>query len=242
MMIKRRETKNQEKNHEDVDTVLSLYWEKKEEKLIGTDNKLMKKLKRRLSAAFRPGSNNNVSITSSGGSYYDSDCGYGSCHSGIFGHGHQSFSSIAICFHNRLLIAEKKMEKSFRQINLNPSHLKCFKKEVFPVSEARNNIVIGYGMMSAPLHGRTWTLSESMSHLSDKNGAIMEECVVDPTALLRVSRGGTAGRRYDTNVNYINGMHVPPPRTHSLYYPRGYNNSSRNSYYGSNACKYFPSF
>ncbi|ULT96647.1 hypothetical protein L5515_011993 [Caenorhabditis briggsae] len=90
-------------------------------------------------------------------------------------------------------------------------------------------------MMSAPLHGRTWTLSESMSHLSDKNGAIMEECVIDPTALLRVSRGGTAGRRYDTNVNYINGMHVPPPRTHSLYYPRGYNNSSRNSYYGSNA-------
>ncbi|KAF1758284.1 hypothetical protein GCK72_014742 [Caenorhabditis remanei] len=138
----------------------------------------MKKLKRRLSAAFRPGSNNNVSITSSGGSFYDSEC------------------------------------------------------------EARNNIVIGYGMMSAPLHGRAWTLSESMSHLSDKNGAIMEECGVDPTALLRVSRGGTAGRRYDTNVNYINGMHVPPPRTHSLYYPRGYN-SRRNSYYGSNACKFF---
>uniref|UniRef100_A0A8R1I222 Uncharacterized protein n=1 Tax=Caenorhabditis japonica TaxID=281687 RepID=A0A8R1I222_CAEJA len=101
--------------------------------------------------------------------------------------------------------------------------------------------MIGYGMMSAPLHGRAWTLSESMSHLSDKNGTILEECV-DPTALLRVSRGGTGGRRYDSNVNYINGMHVPPPRTHSLYYPRGYN-SHRNSYYGSNACEsfFFPS-
>ncbi|CAI5447155.1 unnamed protein product [Caenorhabditis angaria] len=157
----------------------------------------MKKLKRRLSAAFRSGSNNNVSIGSSGGnSYYDSECD-------------------------------------------------------------TRSMVIGYGMMSAPVHNRCWTpLSESMSHLSDKlavDGTIMEECI-DPATLLRVSRGGTAGRRYDTNVNYLGGMHhhpppppsskstkshhyQPPPRTHSLYYPRGYS-GGRNSYYGSNACEF----
>ncbi|CAB3409130.1 unnamed protein product [Caenorhabditis bovis] len=134
----------------------------------------MKKLKRRLSSAFRSASNNNVSRMTSNGSFYDPEC------------------------------------------------------------DARSNIVIGYGILPPG-----YSLSESMSHLSDKlavDGAIMEECV-DPTSLLRVSRGGTAGRRYETNVHYLGGMHPPPPRTHSLYYPRGYNhqNSGRNSYYGSNA-------
>ncbi|CAD6197512.1 unnamed protein product [Caenorhabditis auriculariae] len=136
---------------------------------------------------------------------------------------------------------KRRLSAAFRgNNNSNNNNISVFESEC---DSGRGSVLMSYGMYTTAgiigngVGGRTWSLSDSMSHLADRlaaDGVIVEEC--DPSAMLRVSRGGTAGRR---GCDVVGGR-PPPPRTHSMYNPRVYHHphlphNNRNSYYGSHA-------